>query len=81
MGGNRELETSETAAYANCRAEMEAADRPARRERRPWMPDEWWAELTGVEPALPTRTFDDDLTLLGVTSTDVGNTRGGPRMR
>ena len=62
VGGNRELETSETAAHANCRAEMEAADPPARRERRPWLPDEWWAELT-VEPALPTRTFDDDLTL------------------
>ena len=63
VGGNRELETSEIVAHANCRAEMEAAPPPAQRERRPWMPDEWWADLAGVEPALPTRTFDDDLTL------------------
>ena len=68
--GNQFIEGAEIVAHANCRAEMEAilqraAQRPpGERGPRPgWIQGSWWEELAEVTPTLPTRTFEDDLTL------------------
>lgn len=63
VGGNRQFDASEIVAHVNCHAEMDAVASSAKRERRQWMPDAWWDELVEIEPALPTRTFKDNLTL------------------
>lgn len=66
-GGNALVDAEEIVAHTRCRAEMEervAALLPGQRAaRRDWMPDDWYRELQETEPLLPTRTFEDELTL------------------